>query len=53
VEAIAQGLRRLLGDPGLRARLAGNAHAAAQAYSADHMVEAYSKCYGSAESQTR
>jgi glycosyltransferase involved in cell wall biosynthesis len=48
VEAIAQGLRRLLGDPGLRLRLSAKAHADAQAYSVQSMVDAYAACYDEA-----
>jgi glycosyltransferase involved in cell wall biosynthesis len=45
VDGMTGGLQRLLSDARLRTHLAANARAAAQAYSAERMVDAYAMCY--------
>ncbi len=45
VDTLADGLRRLLGNPDLRARLQKNAPVSAQEFSRDKMVERHLLCY--------
>jgi len=45
VEAMTNGLRRLLSDGQLRSQLSANARAAAATYSVERMVDAYAACY--------
>jgi glycosyltransferase involved in cell wall biosynthesis len=45
VEALVDGLRRLISDDGLRSRLSGNARKTAAGFTMERTVERYASCY--------
>ena len=45
VDALVDGLRRLIADYGLRSRLSGNARKTAEEFTVERMVERYASCY--------